>query len=398
MKRYCVKCGLLSSEHDIWCQDRACAVGEASYILRYGDQLSGIKIIRLLFLLRTAAIYEAERSDQRIILKVAHVGCEDQLQKEAEKLVELQQYPPYRFVQRWRRRLGLRHLHPALPILLPAYQESPIKQYPFGRAVFHDQEKYFEVFQYDEKFYFGGKLLKDWLSDDSQPWYKNAVWLVLGIADAIGYLNFKAKTIHANLNTDMILVHLDKKGVFRPLLLDLGKLVDEVSIKDIEWLHRFAAPNYLAPELTYLRRRDPDHSIFKVDPPLLQTDVYGLGVLLYEMVKGHSAFQIKRFNQKEEITRKQVITNKPEDVFRNDLIEPDMKGVGINRVLQKALSKNPQERFPNAKAFAETLRHHFGGIPRPRRTFGQWSRITFLMFVTLVLLISLVIIFAAPTS
>jgi serine/threonine protein kinase len=394
-----VRCGLLTSDHDVWCQERGCSLDEASIILNYGDQIAGIKVIRLLYLLRTAAIYEAQRGEQKIILKVAHQGCEEQLQKEAHLLNKLRQYPPERIHQRWLNRLGLRKIHPALPILLPAYPEASIAQHPFGKGVFREQEKYFEVFRYDEKFYFAGKLLRDWLLEDVQPWYKNAVWLTLGIADVVGLLNAKAKVIHANLHPDVVLVRVDKKGVFRPLLLDLGKMISEVSLEDdIKWLHRYGAVNYLAPELTYITRQDREFGINRVDVPMPQTDVYGLGTLLYEMMMGYPVFEIDAFKPREEQVRRRVITKPPDDVTRNDFVETTVSRGGMNQFFKKALSKNPQERFRNVKEFAELLRRTFGNIPKPKRGFKEWSRITFFTVFIGVLVGLLFIILTTPAS
>jgi serine/threonine-protein kinase len=100
-------------------------------------------------------------------------------------------------------------------------------------------------------------------------------------------------------------------------------------------------PAYAAPErLRGDDRRDP------------RTDLYSLGVVLFEMLAGVRPFDASTFS---ELARK--VQNEPPPSLR--LYRPDAPE-GLERVVNKALSKNPEERWPDAETFAAAL-VPFGG-------------------------------------
>jgi len=100
-------------------------------------------------------------------------------------------------------------------------------------------------------------------------------------------------------------------------------------------------PAYAAPErLRGDDRRDP------------RTDLYSLGVVLYEMLAGVRPFDAPTFS---ELARKvQNDSPPPLRLYRPDA--PD----ALERVIVKALSKNPDDRYPDAESFAAAL-VPFGG-------------------------------------
>jgi len=256
-------------------------------ILDYGEWLGDIEVIRLLRVLRTAAIYEARRGEEALLLKVAHPGCQDQLRLEARTLVEL----------------ARTQQHKMLPVLLPAYRQADLTQRPYGKTVFQDETKYYEVFKYVE-----GEFLRDMLLKNPQPWYQHAAWVTISLADAIAFLHIKAGRLHLNLNPDAIYIRTDRQGIPRPLLLDLGVLGEPQKI-DFTWVRRYALPAYTPPEL-----------IARDGPISYPADVYGLGLLLYEMLAGHPAF---RFAQRRDDEIRQ-------EVVAGVTVEPHRSGGGYS--------------------------------------------------------------------
>ena len=100
-------------------------------------------------------------------------------------------------------------------------------------------------------------------------------------------------------------------------------------------------PAYAAPErLRGDDRRDP------------RTDLYALGVVLFEMLAGVRPFDASSFS---ELARK--VQNDPPPALR--LYRPDAPE-GLERVIAKALAKKPEERFRDAEQFASAL-VPFGG-------------------------------------
>jgi serine/threonine-protein kinase len=100
-------------------------------------------------------------------------------------------------------------------------------------------------------------------------------------------------------------------------------------------------PAYAAPErLRGDDRRDP------------RTDLYAVGVVLFEMLAGVRPFDASSFS---ELARK--VQNEPAPALR--LYRPEVPEP-LERVVAKALSKTPEERFPDAESFASAL-VPFGG-------------------------------------
>src|SRR5215211_5660094 len=116
------------------------------------------------------------------------------------------------------------------------------------------------------------------LIKNPQPWYQHASWLTVSLADLLAFLHIKGQRLHLNINPDVVLVRTDAQGIPRPMLVDLGALEEQGAVNS-QWVKEYALPAYTAPELL---ERNPVSSV--------QSDVYGLGLMLYEMLAGHPAF------------------------------------------------------------------------------------------------------------
>jgi len=349
VKRVCTICQRVSLDGNLWCQEPDCPAGDNPVILDYGEWLGDIEVIRLLRVLRTSAIYEAQRGEELVLLKIAHNGCQDQLRREARLLIELASR------------------HAMLPVLLPAYQQADVKQRPYGKTVFRTETKYYEVFEHAE-----GEFLRDMLLKNPQPWFQHAAWLTISLADALAFMHIKANTLHLNLNPDAVFVRVDKQGIPRPLLLDLGLLgaSGDPQAIDPDWVQRFAVPSYTPPEL-----------IARDAPLAYGSDVYELGILLYEMLAGHPAFPFAQ--RKDEEVRQLVLQGVPEPLARTDLSDE------IHAIVHQAVDRQPERRQQDVRVLAKQLRTRFGEVPAERkRSFVR----PVLVAGTLIVLITIILI------
>ncbi len=329
MKRVCTHCERISTDGNLWCQNRDCPSGTLTVIFDFGDNLGDIEITRLLRVYRMSAIYEARRGKEKLLLKVAHDGCQEQIKLEAMTLAKLSE------IQK----------HPMLPVLIPAYQYAEGKQRPYGKTVFQDQTKYYTVFEYAE-----GEFLRDLLVRNPQPWYLHAAWLTTSLADAVAFLHVKGGRLHLNINPDHVLVRTDKQGIPRPMLLDLGMLAEPTAVPQA-WIKEYALPAYTPPELL---ERNASAATFSAD-------VYGLGLLLYEMLAGHPAFKFKL--QKDDDIRLAVRTTNPPPLNRTDLSDD------ITGIVYQAIDKIPSRRQPDIRTFAKQLRVKFGEVPVEKKGY-----------------------------
>ncbi len=350
MKRICLRCNVISQDFNLWCQEKYCPAEKGTEIFDDGEWFGPIEIIQPIVILRSSIIYQARRGEESILLKIANVGCEDKLRQEAKAFLQLA-------------RAGQ---HPLLPVLLPAHPQSTVEHHPYGWTVIAGRVKYYEIFQFSD-----GEILRNILLKNPQPWYQHAGWITLSVTDVIYYLH-KAGKLHLCLNPDVIMVRFDKQGIPRPMLLDLGISDSGQNIHRI-WNENYNLPAYTAPEII-----DP---VGKVGPA---SDVYGIGMLLYEMLTGRTPYEYHL--RKDAIIFQNVLNGIFKPTGRIDL-------KNIPEIAEKAINRQYNLRYSDTLALAGALRPNFPTVPAERKPMRiNWQT----MFIVLgaALAISLLIMFA----
>ncbi len=334
MKRYCPRSETITPMFSVWGSARISEAGELSVIFDYGDFLGDIEITRLIRVMKTGALYEARRriknKPKPILIKVAHNGCEELLKREAILMAKLNE-------------LGG---HPMLPVLQPPYLvgDANVKQRPYGKVAFGNEMKYYIVYAHTE-----GEFLRDALLKNPQPWYLHAAWLTISVAAAVAFIHGKAQHLVLNLSPDTILIRYDRDGIPRPLLMDLSLAAPPTDI-NFDELERYSMAAYIAPELLIDREKGQYGA---------QTDVYGLGVLLYEMLKGRPPY-IYRLRRPEDVRQDVRLLPIP-PLDRTDLSSD------INMIVTQAIDKSPMRRQKDVRTFAKELVAKFGEVPPERK-------------------------------
>jgi hypothetical protein len=324
MKRICQKCNVISHDLNLWCQEIDCPAENSTEIFDNGEWFGPIEIIQPIAINRSAIIYQARRGEERILLKVANPGSEEKLRSEATAFLQLAQAGQ----------------HPALPVLLPAHPDGNVEDYPYGWTMINGQPKYYVVFAFAD-----GVILSNMLLKNPQPWYRDASWIVMSIADVVLYLH-RANRLHLCLQPDIVLVRYDKEDIPRAMLLDLGISMPGPNIPP-QWDESYNLPAYTAPEI--LNRRGP------VTPA---TDVYGLGMLLYEMLAGRPAYPYHL--EKDWVVVEKVLSGKYKSSGRIDLKQ-------IPQIAEKSIQSQPDLRFSNVAQFAQALYSVVPSIPAEKK-------------------------------
>jgi serine/threonine protein kinase len=330
----------MSTDGNLWCEQTDCPAGNIPIVLDYGEFLGDIKVTRLLRLFRTAAVYEAERDEQLILLKVAHAGHEDDLKAESALLARL-----------------ARANQPNLPVLLPAYRQGNLKDHSYGKAVFRNETKYYEVFQH-----ITGEFLRDTLIKNPQPWYQHTAWIMIGIAQGLSYLYKHEGGLHLNICPDVIMIHEDANKTPIPVLLDLGLILKpQTATPEVQKRARHnIMPAYLPPELL-----ERGATIGEAG------DVYGLGILFHEMLSGAPAYPY-RLRADDEV-RAQVKREGVPRAERRDIPQANT----VQALIESATNRNPANRPQSVVEFGKSITSIFGSVPPPKRTFlkrfSDWS-------------------------
>jgi serine/threonine protein kinase len=163
------------------------------------------------------------------------------------------------------------------------------------------------------------------------PW-QEAIKLVLPIAEALDYAH-NQNIIHRDVKPSNIL--LTQRG--QPMLTDFGiaKILESEAAKNLTGTGMgIGTPEYMAPEQW-------------TGKACLQSDLYSLGVVLYELVTGKkpytadtpAAIMLKQANDPLPRPR-QFVSNLPE---------------AFEKVLFKALAKRPEDRYQNMSEFVVAL-------------------------------------------
>ncbi|WP_129629705.1 protein kinase domain-containing protein [Candidatus Oscillochloris fontis] len=267
MKQVCLVCERTSADHNLYCQDVRCPSESSPLVLEHGELLGDIEIVKPLIIQRSATLYVAQRAGKLIYLKVAHPGQHhiDRLEREAKLLNTL----------RLERALG-EHLPTILPPTLDASIDAK-DAVAYAKIVLGRHLLYYSVFTH-----IPGEPLSDLLKKTPQLWIAHVVQIALGMGHALTLLQSKSY-IHLALSPASVLVHLDPL-LSKPqvLLVDFGLAYNTdpshnngtSSFKQC-WYDELVSPAYMAPELPQQFSS--------------ASDVYGLGLTLYEMLVGEPA-------------------------------------------------------------------------------------------------------------
>lgn len=125
----------------------------------------------------------------------------------------------------------------------------------------------------------------------------------------------------------------------------------------------------------------------------LASDIYTLGVLLYELVTGHSPYRLERqtVSQLEHAICHQEADMPSKASSRLGFHADNLAAIStpeyserrcrrlrgdLDEIIMTALRKEPHERYSSASRFADDLRNHLNGRPVLARKGERWYRAT----------------------
>ncbi len=184
--------------------------------------------------------------------------------------------------------------------------------------------------------------------------------LFLQVAEAVGYAH-RRLVVHRDLKPSNILVTEDAEGKARVKLLDFGiaRLLGDGG--DGAWTqtdHRRLTPAYAAPEQV------------RGEPVTTATDVYALGVVLYELLTGRRPYDVQGMGLAE-IERlladppprpSTVLTTEAAGARRAtpERLARRLRG-DLDTIVLRALHPDSERRYPSVEALADDLRRHRRG-------------------------------------
>ncbi|MCS6870179.1 MAG: serine/threonine-protein kinase [Anaerolineae bacterium] len=224
---------------------------------------------------------------------------------------------------------------------LTSSQETLARFYREAQAALDlDHPNVVKVFGYDregdllylvEEFYEGGSLMDRMKAHPGPQPLDLIVRTLEDIAAALDFAHERG-IIHRDLKPENILY--DREG--RAALSDLGvtKYADEAEARSRQGL-LFGNPNYMSPEEWQGRPIDA------------RTDIYALGIILFEMLTGELPFELTNTNSVMFVHLAHLMAV-PRSVLQ---LRPDLPPA-VEAVVNKAIEKDPERRYQTASQLA----------------------------------------------
>lgn len=216
--------------------------------------------------------------------------------------------------------------------------------------------------------YCDGPTLASWLGGRARPVpHREAARLIAALADAVEHAHRRG-VLHRDIKPSNVLMirsgaaspgEPEEVG-WTPRLTDFGlaRILEEAGEETQSGLP-IGSPPYMAPEQARGDRDGTDR----------RSDVYSLGVVLYQMLTGEVPFR-----GTPRMVLRQVLEDDPRPPRRIDETIPR----DLETVCLKAMAREPERRYPTAGALADDLRRFLDGQPvraRPLSWPGRlWRR------------------------
>jgi serine/threonine-protein kinase len=222
--------------------------------------------------------------------------------------------------------------------------------------------------------YVEGTLLRVYLRQHAPLPVEEAVGIAVQLADALQYCH-EHGVVHRDLKPENILIQAD--GSVKLVDFGIALLQGARRLTFRRLTTGFGTPDYMAPEQVQGDRGDA------------RTDVYALGVMLYEMLTGDVPYH---GDSPLAVMSQRVTTDAP--LLRR--MRPDLPPA-LEAVVWRALRRDPAERYASMAELQDDLTHLDSvAIPRyPTSVSGQAPRVSRELLVNTAIVATVLIVLAA---
>jgi eukaryotic-like serine/threonine-protein kinase len=188
-----------------------------------------------------------------------------------------------------------------------------------------------------------GYVLREILAKEGRLAPGRATRIALGVCEALDYIHAQG-VVHRDLKPENIMVSEDD----RVKLIDFG-IAGSEGMRRLTFSklsNAMGTPDYISPE--QIKRKHADG----------RSDVYALGVILYEMLAGKTPFSGPNPFA---VMNDRLVNDPPPMREHNPEISAEME-----EIVYRALERDPEDRYASAREFATPLAHPENVVPVDR--------------------------------
>ncbi|HEX4286203.1 MAG TPA: serine/threonine-protein kinase [Terracidiphilus sp.] len=179
-----------------------------------------------------------------------------------------------------------------------------------------------------------GRLLRSILNEEKKLPIERAVRITLKICDALDYMH-KRGIVHRDLKPENVMV--DEQDNIKLIDFGIAMKEDARRLTFVNLSATLGTPDYISPEQVKGQRGDQ------------RSDIYALGILLFEMLTGQVPFigsnPLAAMNER-------LLINPPSLRGLNPAISPELE-----EIVYRALERDPRHRYATAQEMIWDLEH-----------------------------------------